>query len=99
MSDSGIGLKRAEIARLFRPFAQANAAVARRYGGAGLGLAVVKVLAKLMGGDLTVTSMPGQGSRFRFTAVLPVAPDDRWRIPRRGRRGAGASPENSLRRG
>src|SRR5271169_1091977 len=47
VSDSGIGLKRAEIARLFRPFAQANAEIARRYGGAGLGLAVVKVFAKL----------------------------------------------------
>ena len=74
VTDSGIGLKRAEIERLFRPFAQANAEIARRYGGAGLGLAVVKVLAKLMGGDLTVTSTPGRGSRFRFTAVLPVAP-------------------------
>jgi two-component system, sensor histidine kinase len=73
VTDSGIGLKRAEIKRLFRPFAQASAAIARRYGGAGLGLAVVKVLARLMGGDLTVTSTPGRGSRFRLTAVLPIA--------------------------
>jgi CheY-like chemotaxis protein len=73
VTDSGIGLKSAEIKRLFRPFAQANAEIARRYGGAGLGLAVVKVLAKLMGGDLTVTSTPGRGSSFRFAAVLPVA--------------------------
>ena len=73
VTDSGIGLKAAEIKRLFRPFAQANADIARRYGGAGLGLAVVKVLAKLMGGDLTVTSKPGRGSRFCFTAMLPVA--------------------------
>jgi CheY-like chemotaxis protein len=72
VTDSGIGLKRSEIARLFRPFVQANAEIARRYGGAGLGLAVVKVLAKLMGGDLTVTSAPGRGSSFRFAAVLPV---------------------------
>ena len=64
VTDSGIGLKRAEIKRLFRPFAQASAEIARRYGGAGLGLAVVKVLAKLMGGDLTVTSTPGRGSSF-----------------------------------
>ena len=74
--DSGIGLSRAEVARLFRPFAQANAEIARRYGGAGLGLAVVKLLAKRMGGDLTVTSTPGRGSQFRFTAVLAVARDD-----------------------
>jgi CheY-like chemotaxis protein len=76
VTDSGIGLNRAEIKRLFRPFAQASADIARRYGGAGLGLAVVKMLAKLMGGDLTVTSSPGRGSRFRFSAVLPIAPDD-----------------------
>ena len=73
VSDSGIGLKAAEIKRLFRPYAQANAEIARRYGGAGLGLAVVKHLAKLMGGDATVTSKPGRGSTFRFAAVLPVA--------------------------
>ena len=73
VTDSGIGLARAEIKRLFRPFAQASVEIARRYGGAGLGLAVVKVLAKAMGGDLTVTSTPGRGSRFCFTAVLPVA--------------------------
>jgi CheY-like chemotaxis protein len=74
ISDSGIGLKPAEIKRLFRPFAQASTEIARRYGGAGLGLAVVKVLARLMGGDLTVTSTPGRGSRFTLTAVMPRAP-------------------------
>ena len=76
VSDSGIGLSRAEIKRLFRPFKQASAEIARRYGGAGLGLAVVKVLASLMGGDLTVTSTPGGGSNFKLAAVLPVAPAD-----------------------
>jgi two-component system, sensor histidine kinase len=74
VTDSGIGLTRAEIKRLFRPFAQASADIARRYGGAGLGLAVVKYLARLMGGDLTVTSTPGRGSCFCFSAVLPLAP-------------------------
>jgi CheY-like chemotaxis protein/nitrogen-specific signal transduction histidine kinase len=73
VTDSGIGLTRAEIKRLFRPFTQANAEIARRYGGAGLGLAVVKSLAKLMGGDLTVTSTPGRGASFRLAIVLPVA--------------------------
>jgi CheY-like chemotaxis protein len=76
VTDSGIGLTRAEIKRLFRPFTQANAEIARRYGGAGLGLAVVKSLARLMGGDLTVTSRPGRGSTFRLAIVLPVAPAD-----------------------
>ena len=73
VTDSGIGLKPAEIKRLFRPFAQANADIARRYGGAGLGLAAVKALAKLMGGDLTVTSAFGRGSSFRLSAVLSIA--------------------------
>jgi CheY-like chemotaxis protein/anti-sigma regulatory factor (Ser/Thr protein kinase) len=76
VTDSGIGLTRAEIKRLFRPFTQANADIARRYGGAGLGLAVVKSLAKLMGGDLTVTSTPGRGSTFRLSIVLPIATAD-----------------------
>ena len=70
--DSGIGLTRAQIKRLFRPFAQASADIARRYGGAGLGLSVVKTLAKRMGGDLTVASTPERGSAFDFSAVLPI---------------------------
>jgi two-component system, sensor histidine kinase len=73
VADSGIGLKAAEIRRLFHPFVQANTDIARRFGGSGLGLAVVKTLAKLMGGDLTVTSAPGRGSTFRLSALLPVA--------------------------
>ena len=68
--DSGIGLSRAEIKRLFRPFAQASEQVARRYGGAGLGLTFVKRIARTMGGELTVTSEPGRGSRFRMS--VPV---------------------------
>jgi signal transduction histidine kinase len=75
--DTGIGLTRAEIKRLFRPFAQASAAIAQRYGGAGLGLSMVKTLAKRMGGDLTVASTPERGSAFQFTTVLPVAPDEK----------------------
>jgi signal transduction histidine kinase len=74
--DSGIGLTRAEIKRLFRPFAQASSEIAQRYGGAGLGLSIVKMLAESMRGDLTVTSAPGRGSVFQFTAVLPIAPDE-----------------------
>jgi CheY-like chemotaxis protein/nitrogen-specific signal transduction histidine kinase len=76
VTDSGIGLTRAEIKRLFRPFTQANAEIARRYGGAGLGLAIVKSLAKLMGGDLTVASTPGRGASFRLAIVLPIAAAD-----------------------
>ncbi len=76
ITDTGIGLSRAELNRLFRPFRQANPDVARRYGGSGLGLVVVKALAKLMQGDLTVRSNPGRGSRFQFSCVVPLASDD-----------------------
>jgi signal transduction histidine kinase len=62
VEDSGIGLTPSEIKRLFRPFAQANEGIARRFGGAGLGLAFVKRVAEAMGGDLTVQSTPGHGS-------------------------------------
>jgi CheY-like chemotaxis protein len=76
--DSGIGLEPAEIKRLFRPFSQANEQIARRYGGAGLGLACVRRIAEAMGGDLTVTGVAGGGSRFRFTArVDTVTPSAR----------------------
>jgi CheY-like chemotaxis protein len=90
--DSGIGLKPAEIKRLFSPFAQASAEVARHYGGSGLGLAIVKRLAKLMSGDLTVTSAPGRGSSFRFTAVLPIAPVDEATGPSASEKTAPARP-------
>jgi CheY-like chemotaxis protein len=73
VTDSGIGLKPAEIKRLFRPFAQASKEVARRYGGAGLGLVFVKHAAEAMGGDLTVKSTPGRGSTFRLTAIVEKA--------------------------
>jgi CheY-like chemotaxis protein len=68
--DSGIGMAPADLKKLFRPFAQANEHVARRYGGAGLGLVFVKRIAKAMGGDLVVTSKPGRGTEFRLS--LPV---------------------------
>ncbi|HEV3372463.1 MAG TPA: ATP-binding protein [Xanthobacteraceae bacterium] len=70
VSDSGIGLAADEIKRLFRPFAQASDETALRFGGAGLGLAFVKRIAKAMGGDLTVTSKPGAGASFQLTATF-----------------------------
>jgi CheY-like chemotaxis protein len=69
IADNGIGITPAELRRLFRPFVQANEAVARRYGGAGLGLAFVKRVAEAMGGDLTVASN-ASGSRFRLTVLV-----------------------------
>jgi CheY-like chemotaxis protein len=75
MSDTGIGLAQAELRQLFRPFAQASAEVARRYGGAGLGLTFVRRVARAMGGDLEVSSRKGEGSTFKLTVL--VDPVDR----------------------
>jgi CheY-like chemotaxis protein len=67
--DSGIGMTAAELKLLFKPFAQASEQIARRYGGAGLGLVFVKRIAKAMGGDLKVTSKKGKGSTFKLTVL------------------------------
>jgi signal transduction histidine kinase len=73
--DQGIGIPGEMQARLFRPFEQADMSATRRFGGAGLGLAICKRLADLMGGQVGVASAPGQGSRFWFEVTLPV-PDE-----------------------
>jgi CheY-like chemotaxis protein len=72
VTDSGIGLKPAEIKKLFRPFAQASEEVSRRYGGTGLGLTLVRRVARAMGGDLAVTSRPGKGSTFRLHVLAGI---------------------------
>jgi CheY-like chemotaxis protein len=73
ITDSGIGIVASDLKRLFKPFAQASEDVARRFGGAGLGLAFVKRIATAMGGDLTVTSSPSRGSTFRLTIMAEQA--------------------------
>ncbi|MBC7733300.1 MAG: hypothetical protein H7306_15620 [Bacteriovorax sp.] len=70
--DTGIGLSPGEIARIFEPFAQADASITRRYGGTGLGLTIVARLVKLMGAEMQVTSTPGEGSCFAF--AMPLLP-------------------------
>lgn len=65
--DTGIGIPADRIARLFKPFSQADASSMRPHGGAGLGLAICKRLAELMGGSMWVRSEPGAGSTFSFT--------------------------------
>jgi signal transduction histidine kinase len=69
VSDTGIGMTAEQQAKLFEEFSQADAATAQRFGGTGLGLAITRKLARMMGGDVTVTSEPGKGSVF--TVRLP----------------------------
>src|SRR5262249_15747650 len=61
VSDTGIGMTAEQQAKLFEEFTQADATTAQRFGGTGLGLAITRKLARLMGGDVTVTSEPGTG--------------------------------------
>jgi signal transduction histidine kinase len=69
VADTGIGMTAQQQAKLFEEFTQAHSSTAQRFGGTGLGLALSRKLARMMGGDVTVTSEPGKGSVF--TVRLP----------------------------
>ncbi|HEY1662466.1 MAG TPA: response regulator [Verrucomicrobiae bacterium] len=68
--DSGIGIKPEKLAKLFKPFMQAEKSTARHYGGTGLGLAISKRLVEMMGGKMWAESELGNGSTFQFTSIL-----------------------------
>jgi len=68
--DSGIGISEDALGRVFEEFQQADTSTTRQYGGTGLGLAISRNLARLLGGDLTATSIAGQGSTFTLTVPM-----------------------------
>jgi len=70
VSDSGIGIAKDNLEKIFEPFTQADSSATRQYGGTGLGLAIVRQLAELMGGTVGVESVAGEGATFWFTVVL-----------------------------
>ncbi|MFZ4125149.1 MAG: ATP-binding protein [Rickettsiales bacterium] len=76
VTDTGIGIAEDKMNLIFDKFVQADSSITRRYGGTGLGLAISQALAKRMGGEITVTSVVGQGSSFVLHLHLPVQATD-----------------------
>jgi PAS domain S-box-containing protein len=75
IEDTGIGMSKAQIERLFQPFSQADDSITRRYGGAGLGLTITQRLVELMRGEIHVSSEEGRGSVFSFTSSFGLPQD------------------------
>lgn len=73
--DTGIGIPVNKLKEIFEPFTQVDASVTRKYGGTGLGLAITKRIAELMGGEITVSSLVGQGSIFHIKIPFVVQTD------------------------
>ncbi len=75
ISDTGVGMTQAQVARVFDSFEQADGSMTRRFGGTGLGLSIVRELVELMGGQIDMTSTPGIGTRVKVTLPLTEAED------------------------
>ena len=80
VSDTGIGLTKEQVGKLFQSFSQADTTTTRQYGGTGLGLTISKRLVEMMGGDIWVESIPGQGSQFHFTIAFGLGDESTQRL-------------------
>ena len=81
ISDTGIGMNEAALGRIFEDFVQADASTTRKFGGTGLGLSISRKFARAMGGDITVQSQPGKGSKFMVTLDGGPADGVAWITP------------------
>ncbi len=77
VTDTGIGMTKEQMSRLFSAFTQADGTIAGRFGGTGLGLSISQNLIRQMGSEITVTSEPNKGSTFRFALTLPIGEEQR----------------------
>ncbi len=94
VKDSGIGMTKEQLQRLFKEFSQADESVTRKYGGTGLGLAICKKLTNIMGGDIWVESEPNIGSSFYFELTFDIA-DSSMLAPKDEYMGAQRVPEGT----
>ncbi len=76
VKDTGIGISKESLKKIFERFSQADISTTRKYGGTGLGLTISKRLIEILGGELQVSSEPGKGSNFYFSLNLPVTSDN-----------------------
>ncbi|MDR1217033.1 MAG: response regulator, partial [Oscillospiraceae bacterium] len=94
VEDTGIGMSQEQLDSIFAAFNQADNSATRKYGGAGIGLAITKQMVELMGGEISVSSQPGMGTIFSFACTFPLTARDTKSIPERDD-GAVTSPESA----